>query len=132
MQLWQRGLLSVLLSTASGAAAAAPPAEVAALKGQPVETIIAKLGAPGSEQKAGAGTAYAWTMETRVNVPTRGATTDYSSGRPSTHDTTVMRPQMQSCTLSGVADATGVITEADRQGPYEACSALARKLTGQR
>lgn len=132
MHLSRMSLLAVLLAAASGAALAAPPLEVAALRGQPVESVIAKLGPPASQQKTGDATTYVWTMQFRVDVPTRTARTDYSTGRPNTVETTEMRPQMQSCTLSVVADGRGVITDADQQGPYQACSEIADKLRGQR
>jgi hypothetical protein len=132
----QSSLLSVVLVVvlvgASGAAVAAPPEDVAALKGQPVQQIVARLGPPDSEQKAGSATTYVWTVKTRVETPTRTTTTDLSTGRPNTYDTMAMRPQEESCSLSVVTDGAGTITDADRQGPYPACAALARKLAGDR
>jgi hypothetical protein len=129
---FQAGLLLLALVVASGPAVAVPPEDVAALKGQPVEPIIAILGAPDSEQKADNGTTYVWTVRTRVDTPTRTTRTDYSSGRPNTIETMAMRPQVQACTLTVVADGTGTITDADRRGPFQACAAVARKLSGER
>jgi hypothetical protein len=97
------------------AAVAAPPEDVAGLKGQPVQQIIAKFGPPESEHKADKGTLYVWTVRTRVDTPTRMTRTDYSSGRPNTIETMAMRPQVQACTLTVVADGTYTITDADRQ-----------------
>jgi phosphate-selective porin len=131
MHLSRTGLLAVL-AVASGAALAAPPQEMTALRGQPVETVIAKLGPPASQQTTGGATTYVWTMQFQVDMATRTTRTDYSAGRPNTNETIEMRPQMQSCTLSVVADGAGVITDADQQGPYQACSELVDKLTGQR
>src|SRR5476649_1013094 len=115
-------LLSVLVPAAC-APVAPSGQDLATLKGQPVQPVIARLGAPVSQQKTGGGTSYSWTMETRVDVPERTTTTEYSAGRPNQVESTVLVPRMQSCTLSLLVDGSGLITAVQQDGPYQACSA---------
>lgn len=112
------------------ASAAAQPKELMALKGQPVQPVIDKLGPPASEQKTGGSTTYVWNMEALVDTPTRTTTTEYSAGRPNSVETMVMRPQRQTCILRLVADGAGTIGEVEPKGPFPACAAIVDKLIG--
>jgi len=110
----------------------APDQDLAKLKGQPVQPVIAKLGAPASQQKAEGGTSYAWTLESHVDVPERTTTTEYSTGRPNEVETMALVPRMQSCTLSLLVDGSGLITAVQQDGSYQACGAFGAKLSGGR
>jgi hypothetical protein len=121
-----------VLALAACTSVAAPDQDLAKLKGRPVQPVIAKLGAPGSEQKTDGGTSYGWTIETRVEAVERMTTTEYSAGRPNEVETTALVPRMQSCTLRLLVDRSGLITAVEQDGPYQACGAFAAKLKGER
>ena len=125
------GLLVAALAMSMAFAAAAQPKELLALKGQPVQPVIDKLG-PAESQVAGANgqTTYVWVVKSMVNMPTRVQRTEYSNGIPNTYETMELRPQLTPCTLTLVVDGTGTITESDPRGQFPACAAIADKLLG--
>jgi hypothetical protein len=125
------GLLVATLAISMASVAAAQPKELLALKGQPVQPVIDKLGPPES-QVAGANgaTTYVWVVKSMVNMPTRVQRTEYSNGIANTYETMELRPQLTPCTLTLVVDGTGTITESDPRGQFPACAAIADKLLG--
>jgi hypothetical protein len=129
--LWRATLLAALATMACASVSAADQ-DLAKLKGQPVQPVIAKLGPPESQQQTGSGSTYAWTLKTRVNTPTRTTTTDYAAGRPNTSETMTMVPQLLSCTLRLQVDAAGIIGGVEQDGSFQACGAFADKLEGRR
>jgi hypothetical protein len=132
MHLQHRALLFSVLALAACTQVAAPDQDLAKLKGQPIQPVIARLGPPASEQKVGGGTRYAWTMESPVEAQERTTVTDYSSGRPNQVETMALVTRMQSCTLRLSVDGGGVITGVEQDGPYQACGAFGAKLKGDR
>lgn len=132
MYLLQRAMFPLAMGLSACAYAVAPQQDVGALTGQPIQPVVAKLGAPDSKQNAEGGIAYVWTILTRVDVMTRATETEYAAGRPNTFDTMRMEPEMQSCTLRLLVDQAGIISGAEQDGPYQACAAFSRKLMGQR
>jgi len=129
------GLLSAALavSVAMGmvTAAMAQPKELLALKGQPVQPVVAKLGAPESQTPdASGGTTYVWTIRSMVSMPTRVTRTDYSGTVPTTYESMESRPQLTPCTLRLVVDASGTITDSQPKGDFAACSGVVDKLQG--
>jgi hypothetical protein len=125
------GLFSLALALSGCASIHTPEQDLAKLQGQPIQAVIAKLGTPDFEQIATGGTTYGWFAETRVDVPTKTTTTEYSSGRPNTVETVSYLRQTQTCMLRLAADAAGIIAAFEWQGSNEACSPLFRKLAGQ-
>ncbi len=132
MYLWQQAMFPLAMGLSGCAYAVAPQQDVGTLTGQPIQPVVAKLGAPDSKQNAEGGIAYAWTIQTRVDVLKRATETEYAAGRPNTFDTMRMEPQMQSCTLRLLVDEAGIISRAEQDGPYQVCAAFSRKLMGQR
>jgi len=132
MRIQHRALLFSVLAVSACTQVAAPDPDLARLKGQPIQPVIAKFGAPASEQKVDGGTSYAWTMDSRVEMPERRTVTDYSTGRANQIETTVMVAKMQSCTLRLRADGGGLVTAVEQDGPYQACGAFADRLKGGR
>ncbi len=126
------GLLFIALSLSACVTTAPPQQDVAKLKGQSVQTVIAKLGQADSQQQGPGGTTYVWATETPVNMPVTQTTMEYSTGRPNAVETVVFVPKMQPCTWRVTADATGVISAAEQDGTYAACGPFASKLSGQR
>jgi hypothetical protein len=128
----RRVLVGMALALASCSSVAAPTPDLAQLKGQPIQPVVAKLGPPASELKTDGGTRYAWTIESRVEAVERTTTTEYATGRPNAVGTTALVPKRQSCTLRLLVDGGGVITAVEQDGPYPACSAVAAKLKDER
>ncbi len=127
----RQSLLALALVSAVAASASAQPKELIALKGQPVQPVIDKLGAPESEDKTASGaTTYGWTVKSMVDMPTRVTRTDYASGRPNTYETTEMRRQLTPCTLRLTVDASGTIGDVQADGQFPACAAIVDKLQG--
>ena len=123
-------LLVIALALSACASAAPPRQDFTKLKGQPVQSVIAKLGPANSQQQGPGGTTYVWTTETPVNMPETRTTMEYSTGRPNAVETTVFVMKNQPCTLRVTADAGGVISAAEKDGVYAACGTLAAKLSG--
>ena len=122
-------LLATVLVLSACVSAAPPQQELTRLKGQTVQSIIAKLGPADSQQPGPGGTIYVWTTEAQVNMPEKRTTMEYSTGRPNPVETTVFVMKNQPCTLRVTADAAGVISAAEKDGVYAACGALATKLS---
>jgi hypothetical protein len=130
MRVRHRALLFLVPVLAACTSASAPDQDLAKLKGQSIQPVIATLGAPGSEQKTDGGTSYSWTIQARVESQERTTTTEYSSGRPNQVETTALVAKMQSCTLRLLVDGGGLIAGVQQDGPYQACGAFAAKLKG--
>lgn len=125
------GFLSAALVVSVVTAAMAQPKELLALKGQPVQPVVAKLGAPESQTPdASGGTTYVWTIRSMVSMPTRVTKTDYSGPVPTTYEAMESRPQLTPCTLRLMVDASGTITDSQPRGDFAACSAVVDKLQG--
>jgi hypothetical protein len=123
------GLLSAALAVSVVTVALAQPKELLALRGQPVQPVVARLGAPESQTPdASGGTTYVWTIRSMVNMPTRVTRTDYSGPVPTTYESMESRPQLTPCTLRLVVDAAGTITDSQPRGDFAACSAVVDKL----
>lgn len=124
-------LLSAALAVSVATVAMAQPKELLALKGQPVQPIVTRLGTPESQTPdTNGGTTYVWTIRSMVNMPTRVTRTDYSSGVATTYEAMESRPQSTPCTLRLVVDASGTITDSQPKGDFAACSAVVDKLQG--
>jgi len=108
----------------------AQPKELMALKGQSIQPVLAKLGAPDSQEAANGATTYRWAITSRIDTPTRTTKMDYSMGQPNAVETVEIRPQNMTCNLRLVADAAGTITDVDPNGPFPACSAVIDKIQG--
>ncbi len=120
---------ALALLTASAAQAQSVRAELAKLKGQPVQDVVARLGAPEAQEPAGSGTAYVWTSEMRVrNAPVVTNRTDFGAGRPNRVQAIEYANQIQTCRLRVVADEAGKVTDATTSDANQACASLVRKL----
>ena len=128
---WHRHLVFAACAAGLSGAAVAQPKELLALKGQPVQPVIARLGAPESQtQSANGATIYVWVVKSMVNMPTRTTRTEYATGIANTYESVELRPQLTPCTLRLAANAAGTITDVEPKGEFPACSAVADKLAG--
>ncbi len=132
MRCLQLSLLVTALALSACVTSAPPQQDLTRFNGQPIQTVIAKLGQADSQQAGPGGTTYVWTTETPVNMPETRTTMEYSTGRPNPVETTVFVMKNQPCTLRVTADAAGVISAAEQDGTYAACGTFASKLSGQR
>jgi hypothetical protein len=124
-------LILATLATSIALPALAQPKELLALKGQPIQPVLAKLGPPASQEPAANGaTTYRWAITSRVETPTRTTRMDYTMGQPNPVETVEIRPQSMTCNLRLVADTAGTISEVDPNGPFPACAAVVDKLQG--
>ena len=121
-------LLLVALALSACATVPPPQQDLPKLDGQPVQSVIGRLGPASSQLQVPGGTTYVWTTETPVNTPVTQTRMDYSTGRPNAVETVVFVEKMQPCTLRVTANAAGIITAAEKDGVYAACGALASKL----
>ena len=118
-----------LLAVASCGSIEPVGSDYSGVNGQPIASIIAKLGKPSTERQLASGALYIWQEQTVVdNVPVLTATTSYASGRPNTTETMVYRSQLQTCTLRIQSDARGLVVKASLEGGYQACGPLTQKL----
>jgi hypothetical protein len=124
-----------LVAIALGASACAPVEGItpaaASLKGQPVSNVVAKLGAPESQQQIEGRTAYIWTSETRAPViPIQTTTVNDATGVPNTVETlrSPVQGQMEACTLRVFVDGAGSVVATTWEGSKAGCQPLAQKL----
>jgi hypothetical protein len=124
-----------LVVIALGASACAPVEGItpaaASLKGQPVSSVVARLGAPDSQQQIEGRTAYVWTSETRAPaIPLETTTVNYAAGVPNTVETlrTPVQGQLEACTLRVFVDGAGSVVATTWQGSKAGCQPLAQKL----
>lgn len=129
-----RKLRAALLSTAFALSACTQVVtveqELDKLRGQPVQTLVTRLGPPASQQTSPTGGAYSWTMEGTYDVQATTTSTNYAVGIANTSTTTSVAPRQQSCTLNVSTDARGIVTAVGRDGPNAPCAALSRKANG--
>lgn len=105
--------------------------ELARAKGQSIQSIVARLGAPDSEDKTASGAVYTWEIETKVEgIPTIRTITEYNSGRPVTYEKTTYGPGLRPCLLQISTDAAGVVSTVEKRGWNNACVPFADKLSG--
>jgi len=98
------------------------------LRGQPIASVIARLGPPESRQ----GTTSVWTDRVRDDTPVRTQRVVYNNGQPTTIDV-MARPDppiVRTCILTVQTDAAGTIVTVDREGASTACAPMARKVAG--
>ena len=125
------GLIVAVGVVSVSGVATSQPRELLALKGQPVQPVIDKLGVPESQvPAANGGATYVWTVRSMVNMPTRVTRTDYATGIATTYEAMEMRPQLTPCTVRLVTDSAGTITDVEPKGDFAACSAVVDRLQG--
>jgi len=119
-----------ILSVAAGCVTTgAAPADVEAFKGQRSEPVLARLGAPESQERTAAGTVYRWRAQVRQEaVPVRTTATSYESGLPMTVQRTTFGRETEVCTLVLLVDSAGAISDFSRNGSRQACAPLLDKL----
>lgn len=121
--------LAVLLAATGCVTTATVPPDVANFKGQASQPLLAKLGPPGSQESVAGGTVYRWRTAVRQeSAAVRTTAVQYSSGRPTTVDQTVFKPQTEVCTLTLTVDAAGRVSDFSRDGSRQACAPLLDRL----
>jgi hypothetical protein len=122
-------LLLVMIAATGCVTTGSTPPDVGNFKGQASQPILAKLGAPDSRESVAGGTLYRWRSSVRQeSAPTQRTVVDYSSGQPMTHQETVFRPQTETCMLSLTVDASGRVSDFQRDGSRQACAPLLDQL----
>jgi hypothetical protein len=98
------------------------------LKGQPISSVVARLGPPESRQ----GTASVWTERVRDDTPVHTQKTIFANGQATTIDVMARPdpPLRRTCTLTLQADDAGTIVAVERDGSSAACAPMARKVAG--
>jgi hypothetical protein len=96
------------------------------LRGQPIASVIARLGPPESRQ----GTTSVWTDRVRDDTPVRAQRVVYYNGQPTTIDVMVRPdpPIQRTCVLTVHTDAAGVIVSVEREHRVCADGSQARGL----
>jgi hypothetical protein len=108
-------------------------AAVGRLKGQPVQSVVQRLGEADSRVPAADGTAWVWTVRVRVpHAPITETVTTYATGFRSTSQTAGYSavPLPETCTLRVLADGAGIISSAEASGRNGACQSVTQKLDG--
>jgi hypothetical protein len=122
------------LLLAAAIAACAPietiDAKVGQLRGQPVQSVVQRLGDADSRAPAADGTAWVWQVQVRVpHAPITETTTTYATGFRSVGETTGYSdvPLPETCTLRVLADGAGIISSAEARGGNGACASVLHK-----
>jgi hypothetical protein len=106
-------------------------AAVGRLKGQPVQSVVQRLGEADSRVPAADGTAWIWTVRVRVpHAPITETVTTYATGFRSTSQTAGYSavPLPETCTLRVRATRAGIIAAAEARGSNAACASVVHKL----
>jgi len=106
-------------------------AKVSQLKGQPVQSVMQRLGDADSRVQVADGTAWVWQVQVRVpHVAITETTTSYATGFRSVGQTMGYSdvPLPETCTLRVLTDGAGIISSAEARGSNGACAAVVHKL----